>query len=73
MYYYQQYINIFLPFGIIDWLVSLEQLVYLCVSISTFAPNTLCARVVAESEKASTKFSMAILNGELVHECFSRH
>ena len=34
-------IYIYLPFGIIDGLVIQEQLVYKCVSISTFAPNTL--------------------------------
>ena len=35
-------------------------------------PNTHCALVVALSEK-QVPFSMAIGNGELVHECFPEH
>ena len=38
-----------------------------------FAPNTYCARVVALSEKTQVPFSMAIGNGELMHECFPKH
>ena len=35
-----------------------------------FAPNTHCALVVALSEKKQVPYSMALGNGEHMHECF---
>ena len=37
-----------------------------------FTPNTHCA-LVALSEKKQLPFSMAIINVELMHECFLKH
>ena len=38
-----------------------------------FTPNTHCALVVALLEKKQVPFSVVIGNGELMHECFSKH
>ena len=38
-----------------------------------FAQNTLCALVVALSEKKQVPFNIAIGNEELMHECFTKH
>ena len=50
-----------------DWCKSIGLLVHF------FAPDTHCALVVALSEKSKVPFSMAIGNGELMHECFPKH
>ena len=38
-----------------------------------FAPNSKCAPVVTRSKKKQVAFSMAIENGEIMHECFPKH